>query len=87
MDGRIFVRLSPETIKELQYMVDHSMVQSMSEAVTTAVSEFISSRLSDSDRDALKNSPSEDDYIFIPDIPQSELHAIVCRHNGVTDDK
>lgn len=87
MDSKIFVRLSPEMMEELQYMVDHGMVQSMSEAVITAVSEFISLRLSDEDRNALKNNPPEDDYIPIPDIPQSELHAIVCRHNGVTDDK
>lgn len=87
MDSRIFARLSPEMMEELQYMIDHGMVKSMSEAVITAVSEFISSRLSDEDREALKNNPPEDDYIPIPDIPQSKLREIVYRHNGVTDDK
>lgn len=87
MDSRIAARVSPEDMDALQYMVDRGMFGSFSEAVSTAISELISSRLTDDDMVAATGCHSVKGIDIVPKMSASEVHSIVRKHLGVNDDQ
>lgn len=87
MDSKIAVRLSSEEMDALQYMVDHGMFSSVSDAVSVAISELISSRLTEEERAASAGCHSVEDLDIIPEIPISDLRSAVRKHLGVNDDQ
>lgn len=87
MDSRIAARVSSEEMDALQYMVDRGMFGSFSEAVSTAISELISSRLTDDERVAATGCYAVEGVDIVPKMPVSEIHSVVCKHLGVDDDQ
>lgn len=87
MDGRIAAKVSSEEMDALQYMVDRGMFGSFSEAVSTAISELISSRLTDDERIAATGCYSVKGIDMIPKMPVSEIRSVVRKHLGVNDDQ
>lgn len=87
MDSKIAARLSSEEMDALQYMVDRGMFSSISDAVSVAISELISSRLTEEERAVSEGCRSVEDLDIIPEIPISDLRSAVRKHLGVDDDQ